>query len=46
MNYYSDLKRLPTQVCFGKGLSSMKEEDEEKEIYENKFLKNNENNKK
>ena len=40
MNYYSDLKRLPTQVCFGKGLSSMKEEDEEKEIYENKFLKN------
>ena len=40
---YSELKRLPTQICFGKGISSMKEEEEDKEIYENKFLKNLEN---
>ena len=40
---YSDLKRLPTQVCFWKGVSSMKEEEEDKEIYEKKFLKNLEN---
>ena len=37
---YSELKRLPTKICFGKGVSSMKEEEEDKEIYENKFLKN------
>ena len=43
MNLYSELKRLPTQICFGKGISSMKEEEEDKEIYENKFLKNLEN---
>ena len=42
-NLYSELKRLPTQICFGKGVSSMKEEKEDKEIYENKFLKNLEN---
>ena len=42
-NLYSELKRLPTQICFGKGVSSMKEEEEDKEIYENKFLKNLEN---
>ena len=43
LNIYSDLKKLPTKICFGKGISSMKEEDEDKEIYENKFLKNLEN---
>ena len=42
-NLYSELKRLPTQICFGKGVSSMKEEKADKEIYENKFLKNLEN---
>ena len=42
-NIYSELKRLPTQICFGKGISSMKDEEEDKEIYENKFLKNLEN---
>ena len=42
-NLYSELKRLPTQICFGKGVSSMKEEEEDKEIYENKFFKNLEN---
>ena len=37
---YSELKRLPTQICFGKGVSSMKKEEEDKEIYEKTFLKN------
>ena len=40
LNLYSDLKRLPTKICFGKGVSYMKGEDEDKEIYEKKFLKN------
>ena len=40
LNIYSELKRLPTKICFGKGISSMKDEEEDKEIYENKFLKN------
>jgi len=42
-NLYSDLKRLPTSVCFGKGVSSMKAEAEDKQIYEKTFLKNLEN---
>ena len=42
-NLYSELKRLPTQICFGIGVSSTKEEEEDKEIYENKFFKNLEN---
>ena len=46
LNIYSDLKRLPTSVCFGKGVSSMKAEAEEKEIYQKTFLKNLENKKK
>ena len=40
MNYYCDLKRPPTKICFGKGVSSMKADDEDKEIYEKTFLKN------
>ena len=43
INIYSDLKKLPTKICFGKSMSSMIKEDEDKEIYENKFLKNLEN---
>ena len=46
LNIYSDLKRLPTSVCFGKGVSSMKAEDEDKEIYQKTFLKNLENKRK
>ena len=38
LNIYSDLKRLPTSVCFGKGVSSMKSEDEDKEIYQKTFF--------
>ena len=37
---YSDLKRLPTEICFGKGTSFFKKEEEDKEIYSVKFFKN------
>ena len=37
LNLYSELKRLPTEICFGKGVALMKKEEEDKEIYENKF---------
>ena len=40
LNLYSELKRLPTEICFGKGVALMKKEEEDKEIYENKFMKN------
>ena len=36
---YSDLKRLPTEICFGKGTSFFKRE-EDKEINSFKFFKN------
>ena len=38
-NIYSDLKRLPTEICFGKGTSFFKRE-EDKEINSFKFFKN------
>ena len=37
---YSDLKRLPTEICFGKGTSFFKKEEEDKEINNFKFFKN------
>ena len=37
---YSDLKRLPTEICFGKGTSFFKKEEEDKEINSFKFFKN------
>ena len=37
---YSDLKRLPTEICFGKGTSFFKKEEEDKEIKSFKFFKN------
>ena len=37
---YSDLKRLPTEICFGKGTSFFKKEEEYKEINSFKFFKN------
>ena len=43
LNLYSDLRRLPTKICFGKGISSMIEDDEDNEIFQNKFLKHLEN---
>ena len=36
---YSDLKRLPTEICFGKG-TSFKKEEEDKENNSFKFFKN------
>ena len=37
---YSDLKRLPTEICFGKGTSFFKKEEEDEEINSFKFFKN------
>ena len=37
---YSDLKRVPTEICFGKGTSFFKKEEEDKEINNFKFFKN------
>ena len=37
---YSDLKRLPTEIYFGKGTSFFKKEEEDKEINSFKFFKN------
>ena len=37
---YSDLKRVPTEICFGKGTSFFKKEEEDKEINSFKFFKN------
>ena len=37
---YSNLKRLPTEICFGKGTSFFKKEEEDKEINSFKFFKN------
>ena len=37
---YSDLKRLSTEICFGKGTSFFKKEEEDKEINSFKFFKN------